>query len=153
MRCPFCSSEETQVKDSRPSDDNCIIKRRRLCLECGSRFTTLERVHLREIKVLKKDGQTKPFNRQKLVDSIELAVRKRPITSEQVETMVNQITQKVERSGDSEIATDVLGQHIMEALASLDMVAYIRFASVYRQFREVSDFEDFIGDIEKIVKK
>lgn len=152
MRCPFCLKEDTQVKDSRPSDDGVITKRRRLCNNCGSRFTTIERVQMREIYVVKKSGQIRPFNRQKLTDSILHAVRKRPVSTEQVEIVVNQITKNIEGSGENEINTDIIGQYIMESLAKIDTVSYIRFASVYKQFREAKDFEDFIGEIEKIVK-
>lgn len=147
MRCPFCGSEETQVKDSRPTEDNAAIRRRRFCVSCNSRFTTFERVQLRELVIVKKDGERRPFDRDKLVSSISVAVRKRPITAEQVEMMVNNIVRNLEASGESEIPTIRIGEEIMEALADIDQVAYVRFASVYKDFREVSDFKDFVKQL------
>ena len=148
MRCPFCGHDDTQVKDSRPTEDNSAIRRRRFCPACGSRFTTFERVQLRELVVVKKNGQRAPFDRDKLLRSIMIAVRKRPIGEERVERIVNSITRRLESSGESEIPSSQIGQLVMEALASLDPVAYVRFASVYKNFRETRDFEMLIGELE-----
>ncbi len=148
MRCPFCSNEATQVKDSRPADDGVTIRRRRHCPECDSRFTTFERVQLRELIVIKRNGHKRPFDRDKLVKSISIATRKRHIQDEQIELTVNQIVRTLEMSGDSEIPVDRIGEAIMEALYALDKVAYIRFASVYKDFRESKDFEEFVEKIE-----
>lgn len=145
MRCPFCFNEDTQVKDSRPTDDNSAIRRRRLCVGCGSRFTTFERVQLRELTVLKKSGRRAPFDREKLTRSIQIAVRKRPVEQEQVERLINGIVRRLESSGESEISSEVIGEMVMDALANLDQVAYVRFASVYRNFHEAKDFEEFVG--------
>lgn len=147
MRCPFCGNDDTQVKDSRPTEDSAAIRRRRACPACGSRWTTFERVHLRELTVLKKNGQRVLFDRDKLARSIHIAVRKRPIDDEQVERIVNGIQRRLESSGESDIPTPMIGEMVMDALASLDQVAYVRFASVYRNFREAKDFEDFIGKL------
>jgi transcriptional repressor NrdR len=147
MRCPFCGHADTQVKDSRPTEDNATIRRRRACAACGSRWTTFERVYLRELTVLKKNGQRVLFDRDKLARSIHIAVRKRPIDDEQVERIVNGIQRRLESSGESDIPTPMIGEMVMDALASLDQVAYVRFASVYRNFREAKDFEDFIGKL------
>lgn len=147
MRCPFCGHADTQVKDSRPTEDNAAIRRRRACPACGSRWTTFERVHLRELTVLKKNGQRVLFDRDKLARSIHIAVRKRPVDDEQVERIVNGIQRRLESSGESDIPTPMIGEMVMDALASLDQVAYVRFASVYRNFREAKDFEDFIGKL------
>ncbi len=147
MRCPFCGHADTQVKDSRPTEDNAAIRRRRACPACGSRWTTFERVFLRELTVLKKNGQRAVFDRDKLARSIHIAVRKRPIDDEQVERIVNGIQRRLESSGESDIPTPMIGGMVMDALASLDQVAYVRFASVYRNFREAKDFEDFIGKL------
>ncbi len=147
MRCPFCGIEDTQVKDSRSSEDGTAIRRRRECVRCGSRFTTFERVVIREIMVIKKDGSKKSFDRDKLVRSINLAVRKRPITNEQVEQVVNNITRKFETSGEAEITTKQIGEAVMDVLYYLDQVAYVRFASVYKDFAETKDFKEFIGNI------
>jgi transcriptional repressor NrdR len=144
MRCPFCGHDDTQVKDSRPTEDNSAIRRRRFCPACGSRFTTFERVQLRELVVIKKNGQRAPFDRDKLLRSIMIAVRKRPIGEERVERIVSSITRRLESSGESEIPSSQIGQLVMEALASLDPVAYVRFASVYKNFRETRDFEQFL---------
>ena len=144
MRCPFCGHDDTQVKDSRPTEDNSAIRRRRFCPACGSRFTTFERVQLRELVVVKKNGQRAPFDRDKLLRSIMIAVRKRPISEERVERIVNSITRRLESSGESEIPSSQIGQLVMEALAGLDPVAYVRFASVYKNFRETRDFEQFL---------
>ncbi len=150
MKCPFCGCEETQVKDSRNTDDNSSVRRRRECPECGSRFTTFERVQLRELVVVKKNGEKTLFDRDKLEKSIALAVRKRPISSERVEKIVNSLQRKFESSGESEITTKQIGESVMEALSHLDNIAYIRFASVYKDFRSIKDLEDFVATIEKL---
>ena len=145
MRCPFCGHEDTQVKDSRPTEDNTAIRRRRFCPHCSARFTTFERVQLRELTVLKKNNQREPFDRDKLARSMMIALRKRPVEPERTERVVNGIVRRLESSGESEIKVDAIGALVMEALATLDQVAYVRFASVYRNFREAKDFEDFVG--------
>lgn len=147
MRCPFCGHDDTQVKDSRPTDDNSAIRRRRFCPACGSRFTTFERVQLRELVVVKRDGTKEPFDRDKLLRSISIAVRKRPVEPERVERIVNGIVRRLESLGESEIPSTVIGEMVMDALSGLDQVAYVRFASVYRNFREAKDFEDFVGKL------
>jgi len=147
MRCPFCGHEETQVKDSRPAEDNTAIRRRRFCPACGARWTTFERVQLRELTVVKKTGQRVPFDRDKLARSIIIATRKRPVDPERVERMINGIVRRLESLGESEIKSDMIGELVMEALANLDQVAFVRFASVYKNFREARDFEAFIGDM------
>ena len=147
MRCPFCGHDDTQVKDSRPTDDNSAIRRRRFCTACGSRFTTFERVQLRELTIVKRNGQRTPFDRDKLARSISIAVRKRPVDPERVERVVNSIQRRLESSGESEIASQAVGELVMEALAALDQVAYVRYASVYRNFREAKDFEEFVGKL------
>ena len=144
MRCPFCGHEETQVKDSRPTEENAAIRRRRSCPSCGSRFTTFERVQLRELTVVKKDGEKQPFDREKLTRSIKIAVRKRPVENDRIERIVNGIQRRLESLGESEIPSKVIGEMVMEVLADLDQVAFVRFASVYRNFREAKDFEDFV---------
>ncbi len=145
MRCPFCGNEDTQVKDSRPTEDNTAIRRRRFCTGCGARFTTFERVQLRELTVVKKNGQRVPFDRDKLARSILIATRKRPVDPERIERMINGIVRRLESAGENEISSETVGEMVMDALASLDPVAYVRFASVYRNFREAKDFEDFVG--------
>ena len=147
MRCPFCGHDDTQVKDSRPTEDSASIRRRRLCPACGSRFTTFERVQLRELTVIKRSGRRVPFDREKLIRSINLAVRKRPVDAEKIERVVNGIQRRIESSGESEIPAEQIGEMVMDALAQLDQVAYVRFASVYRNFREAKDFEDFVGQL------
>jgi transcriptional repressor NrdR len=147
MRCPFCGHDDTQVKDSRPTDDNSAIRRRRFCPACGSRFTTFERVQLRELVVVKKGGVKEPFDREKVMRSIAIAVRKRPVEPERVERVVNGIVRRLESLGETEIPSTVVGEMVMDALSSLDPVAYVRFASVYRNFREAKDFEDFVGKL------
>ena len=147
MRCPFCSNDDTQVKDSRPTEDNSAIRRRRFCPACGSRFTTFERVQLRELTIIKRNGQRTPFDRDKLMRSILIATRKRPVDPERIERMVNGIQKRLESSGESDIPSDAVGSMVMDALAGLDQVAYVRFASVYRNFREARDFEAFIEKI------
>ena len=147
MRCPFCGNDDTQVKDSRPAEDNSAIRRRRYCQACGSRFTTFERVQLRELTVVKKNEQRAPFDRDKLTRSIMIATRKRPVDPDRVERMINGIVRRLETLGESEVSTTVIGELVMEALSNLDQVAYVRFASVYRNFREARDFETFIGEM------
>ncbi|MEE8122999.1 MAG: transcriptional regulator NrdR [Alphaproteobacteria bacterium] len=147
MRCPFCGHDDTQVKDSRPTEENAAIRRRRFCPACGSRWTTFERVYLRDLSVQKKNGQRVPFDRDKLARSIRISVRKRPIDEDQVEQIVNSIQRRLESSGETEIPSSVIGEMVMDALANLDQVAYVRFASVYRNFREAKDFEDFVGKL------
>jgi len=147
MRCPFCGHSDTQVKDSRPTEDNAAIRRRRFCPDCGSRFTTFERVQLRELTVVKKDGDKSPFDRDKLKRSLDIALRKRQVDEERVERIVNSIQRRLETLGESEIPTKVIGEMVMDHLADLDKVAYVRFASVYRNFREAKDFEDFVGTL------
>ena len=147
MRCPFCGADDTQVKDSRPTDDRGAIRRRRFCPNCAARFTTFERVQLRELTVLKKHGQREPFDRDKLARSIYIALRKRPVEPDRVERIINSLVRQLESSGETDIPSDMIGGLVMEALASLDQVAYIRFASVYRNFREAKDFGDFVGRI------
>jgi transcriptional repressor NrdR len=147
MRCPFCGSDNTQVKDSRPSEDNTSIRRRRACPDCGGRFTTFERVQLRELTVVKRDGKRMPFDRDKLMRSVQVALRKRTVDPSRVERMVSGLVRQLESSGESEIASQQIGELVMEGLRNLDDVAYVRFASVYRNFREAKDFETFIGEL------
>jgi transcriptional repressor NrdR len=148
MRCPFCGHDDTQVKDSRPSEDNSAIRRRRHCPECGGRFTTFERVQLRELVVVKKNGRREPFEREKLERSMNHALRKRPVERERIDRTVTGIVRRLESMGENEIPSDVIGGLIMQALQSLDKVAYVRFASVYKNFRETRDFEMLIGELE-----
>ncbi len=147
MRCPFCGHMDTQVKDSRPTEDNVAIRRRRYCPACGSRFTTFERVQLRELTVVKKDGSKMAFDRDKLLRSLRIALRKRPVDDERVERIVNSIQRRLETLGENEIPTKIVGEMVMDHLADLDQVAYVRFASVYRNFHEAKDFEDFVGNL------
>ncbi len=147
MRCPFCGHEDTQVKDSRPTEDSSAIRRRRFCGNCGQRFTTVERVQLRELVVVKSDGRRVAFDRDKLSRSIHVALRKRPIEEERIERIVNGIVRQLEASGESEIASKQVGELVMDTLKELDSVAYVRFASVYRNFREAKDFEEFVGTL------
>ena len=148
MRCPFCGHDDTQVKDSRPADDNAAIRRRRSCAGCGQRFTTVERVQLRELTVLKSDGRRVPFDRDKLARSIRIALRKRPVPEERIERIVNGIVRQLEASGENDIPSSQLGEIVMETLKEVDAVAYVRFASVYRDFREAKDFEAFLGQLD-----
>jgi len=148
MRCPYCSSPDTQVKDSRPAEDNSAIRRRRVCPDCGGRFTTFERVQLRELVVIKKSGRRTPFDREKLMRSLEIALRKRPVEPERVERMVNGIVRQLESSGESEVESAQIGELVIEGLRALDPVAYVRFASVYRDFREARDFNTLIDELE-----
>ncbi|WP_439814386.1 transcriptional regulator NrdR [Zavarzinia sp. CC-PAN008] len=145
MRCPFCSNDDTQVKDSRPNEDASAIRRRRYCPACGARFTTFERVQLRDITIIKKSGRRVPFDRDKLARSIYTAMRKRPVEPERLERLITGLVRRLESMGESEIPSDLVGELVMEGLASLDQVAYVRFASVYRNFREAKDFEEFVG--------
>jgi transcriptional repressor NrdR len=147
LRCPFCSYENSQVKDSRPSEDGASIRRRRQCEGCGARFTTFERIQLRELTVLKKDGDRQPFDRAKLERSIEIACRKRPIAPDRLERLVSGIQRQIETSGESEITATHIGERVMDGLKALDSVAYIRFASVYKDFTEAKDFEDFASAV------
>ena len=148
MRYPFCGNEDTQVKDSRPTEDNTAIRRRRFCPECSARFTTFERVQLRELTVIKKTGKRVPFDRDKLARSIQIALRKRPVDPERIERLVTGIVRRLESMGESEIPSDVIGEMVMDALANVDPVAYVRFASVYKNFREAKDFENFVEEIQ-----
>jgi len=145
MRCPFCGCEDTQVKDSRPTEDNAAIRRRRVCGNCGARFTTFERVQLRELTVIKNNGDREPFDRDKLLRSMRIALRKRPVESERVERVVNSIVRQLESAGETDIPSKQVGEMAMQALGQLDQIAYVRFASVYRNFREAKDFGEFIG--------
>jgi transcriptional repressor NrdR len=147
MRCPFCGYEDTQVKDSRPTDDRAAIRRRRFCTNCAARFTTFERVQLRELTVVKKNGEREPFDRDKLARSIYTSMRKRPVETERIERVINSIVRQLESLGENDVPSEQIGGLVMEALANLDQVAYVRFASVYRDFREAKDFGDFIGKI------
>ncbi|MDB5650664.1 MAG: ATP-cone domain protein [Hyphomicrobiales bacterium] len=147
MRCPYCASLDTQVKDSRPTEDASAIRRRRVCPDCAGRFTTFERVQLRELTVIKKSGRRVPFDRDKLMQSLSIALRKRAVDPERVERMVNGIVRQLESQGDSEIPSDRIGELVMEGLRSLDGVAYVRFASVYRNFREARDFGTIIDEL------
>jgi len=147
MRCPYCGDDDTQVKDSRPTEENASIRRRRYCPACGSRFTTFERVQLRELMVIKKDSEKVSFDREKLTRSLMIALRKRPVESERIERIVNGIQRRLESLGEPEIPSKVVGEMVMEVLADLDPVAYVRFASVYRNFREAKDFEDFVEQL------
>jgi transcriptional repressor NrdR len=145
MRCPFCGHDDTHVKDSRPTEDNTAIRRRRACPDCGARWTTFERVHLRDLIVVKKNGQRVPFDRDKLESSMRIALRKRPVEQERVDRVISGIVRRLESSGETDISSDAIGEAVMDALANLDSIAYVRFASVYKNFREVRDFEEFIG--------
>lgn len=147
MRCPFCGNDDTQVKDSRPTEDSAAIRRRRQCTHCAARFTTFERVQLRELTVVKGDGQRETFDREKVLHSMTIALRKRPVEQDRIERVVNSIVRQLESSGESEIRSQTIGELVMDALAGLDQVAYVRFASVYRDFRETRDFERFIDKL------
>ena len=147
MRCPYCGSEDTQVKDSRPAEDGTSIRRRRICPDCGGRFTTFERVQLRELIVVKKTGRKVPFDREKLVRSFEIALRKRPVERDRIERAVSGIVRRLESSGEVEISSEQIGLQVLEALKSLDDVAFVRYASVYRDFSHAEDFEKVIAEI------
>jgi transcriptional repressor NrdR len=146
MRCPFCGNEESQVKDSRPSEDGAAIRRRRLCPECGGRFTTFERVQLRELTIVKRSGRRTPFDRDKLARSIAIATRKRPVDPERIERMISAIARQLESMGETELPSSAIGELVMKHLKQLDDVAYVRYASVYRDFRETQDFARFLGE-------
>lgn len=150
MRCPYCQSEDTQVKDSRPAEDGAAIRRRRACPDCGGRFTTFERVQLRDLVVLKRSGRKVPFDRDKLHRSFDIALRKRNVDPERVERAMTGIVRQLESSGESEVTSDQIGLLVMEALKSLDDVAYVRYASVYRNFREAKDFQDVLGELKGV---
>ena len=147
MRCPYCASLETQVRDSRPTDDSSAIRRRRVCPDCGGRFTTFERVQLRELTIVKRSGRRVPFDRNKLERSVEVALRKRPVDPERVDRMINGIVRQLESMGDGEVPSETVGELVMEGLKGLDDVAYVRFASVYKNFREAKDFEEILGKL------
>ena len=147
MRCPFCGNTETQVKDSRPAEEHASIRRRRSCPACGGRFTTYERVQLRDLVVVKKNGRREDFDRDKLARSIRIALQKRPVEPERVEQMINGIVRRLESMGDTDIPSDTIGEIVMESLARIDTVGYVRFASVYKNFQEVSDFEEFVSEL------
>ncbi len=153
MRCPFCGHEDSQVKDSRPTEDNSAIRRRRQCEGCGGRFTTFERIQLRELTVVKSDGKREQFNREKLERSLTIACRKRPITADQVERLASGIQRQLETLGENEVESARIGQFVMEGLKGMDAVAYIRFASVYKEFAEAKDFEDFAGSVTEAGQK
>jgi len=147
MRCPFCGAEDTQVKDSRPTEEGAAIRRRRACTGCGARFTTFERVQLRELTVVKQNGKREPFDRDKLARSLNISLRKRQVDPERVERLINSIIRRLESSGESDVTSKRVGELVMDGLSTLDSVAYVRFASVYRNFREARDFEDFVGTL------
>ncbi len=147
MRCPFCGNADTQVKDSRPTEDSAAIRRRRVCPQCGQRFTTFERVQLRELTVLKRNGRRTPFDRDKLLRSVQIALRKRPVAPDRIDQMVSGIVRRLESQGDEEINSETIGEMVMDGLKQLDDVAYVRFASVYRNFRDPKDFEDVLGEL------
>jgi transcriptional repressor NrdR len=147
MRCPFCANDDTQVKDSRPTEDNAAIRRRRICGNCGARFTTFERVQLRELTVIKKNNEREPFDREKLLRSMRVALRKRPVEAERIERVVNSIVRQLESAGETDIPSKQVGEMAMQALGQLDQIAYIRYASVYRNFREASDFNEFLDGL------
>ena len=149
MRCPFCGHIDSQVKDSRPTEDGAAIRRRRFCPSCGGRFTTFERVQLRELTVLKKNGKRAPVERDKLYRSIQISLRKRPVDQERVDRMITGIVRRLESMGESEVPSTVIGEMVMDSLGNLDPVAYVRFASVYRNFREAKDFEEFVEDLSR----
>ena len=150
MRCPFCGHIDSQVKDSRPTEDGAAIRRRRFCPSCGGRFTTFERVQLRDLTVLKKNGKRAPFERDKLYRSIQISLRKRPVDQERVDRMITGIVRRLESMGESEVPSTVIGEMVMDSLGNLDPVAYVRFASVYRNFREAKDFEEFVEDLSRL---
>ena len=147
MKCPFCAHDDSQVKDSRPTDDGAAIRRRRQCEGCGARFTTFERIQLRELTIVKSEGRREPFEREKLERSIAIACRKRPIEAGRVDRLVSAIQRQIETSGESEIEAKRVGEMVMDGLKALDSVAYIRFASVYKDFAEARDFEEFAGNV------
>lgn len=150
MRCPFCQSDDTQVKDSRPTEDNSSIRRRRVCGECGGRFTTFERIQLRDMTIIKSDGKRQPFDREKIIRSMQVALQKRPVSTEQIEKATNGIVRQLESEGDTEFPSAHVGEMVMKALISLDMVGYIRFTSVYKDFREPEDFNAFLEEVQTL---
>lgn len=150
MRCPFCGNDDTQVKDSRPTEDSSTIRRRRYCTSCGARFTTFERVQLRELTVVKTTGQKEPFEREKLLRSMKIALRKRDVSEDRLERTVNSLVRQLESSGETEFPSRAIGEMTMKSLVALDKVAYVRYASVYRDFSELGDFDDFIGQLRKM---
>jgi transcriptional repressor NrdR len=150
MRCPFCGHDDTQVKDSRPTEDNSAIRRRRFCPSCGARFTTFERVQLRELIVVKSNGAREPFDRDKLLRSMRIALRKRPVDADRIDRIANSLVRQLESSGESEIPSKQVGEMVMNALFNLDQVAYVRYASVYKDFREAADFNDFVGTLKEV---
>ncbi len=152
MRCPFCANEDSQVKDSRPTEDGAAIRRRRQCESCGARFTTFERTQLREMTVLKSEGRREPFEREKLERSLAIACRKRPVDNSRIEKLATSIQRQLETLGESEVDAQRIGQFVMEGLKTVDTVAYIRFASVYKDFTEAKDFEDFAGTVAEVAK-
>ncbi|MEM7507447.1 MAG: transcriptional regulator NrdR [Pseudomonadota bacterium] len=147
MRCPFCGNIETQVKDSRPAEDHVAIRRRRSCPGCGGRFTTYERVQLRDLVVVKNSGKREEFDRDKLARSIKIALQKRPVEPERMDQMISGIVRRLESTGDTDIASDLIGEIVMEALSRIDPIAYVRFASVYKNFQEVGDFDKFVAEL------
>ena len=147
MRCPSCASLDTQVKDSRPTEDSAVIRRRRVCLACNFRFTTFERVQLRELVVIKRNGRRVPFDRDKLMRSVQISLRKRPVDPERIEQTVSKIVRELESLGETDVSSEAIGEIVMEHLRGLDDVAYVRFASVYKNFREAKDFEELIGEL------
>ncbi|MFD1766464.1 transcriptional regulator NrdR [Sphingorhabdus buctiana] len=153
MRCPFCGHDDSQVKDSRPTEDGAAIRRRRQCEGCGARFTTFERIQLRELTVLKSEGRREPFEREKLERSVAVACRKRPIDQTRIDKLVSGIQRQLETLGETEIESSRIGQYVMDGLKGLDTVAYIRFASVYKEFEEAKDFEDFASNVAEAAKK
>lgn len=153
MRCPFCGNTETQVKDSRPAEDHIAIRRRRSCPACGGRFTTYERVQLRDLVVIKKNGRREDFDRDKLARSIRIALQKRPVEPERVEQMISGIVRRLESTGDTDIPSDTIGAIVMESLARIDTVAYVRFASVYKNFQAADDFEEFVHELRPPAEK
>ena len=148
MRCPFCGNDDTQVKDSRPTEDSSAIRRRRSCPACGARFTTFERIQLRELTVVKRSGTREPFDRDKLLRSLQISLRKRPVESERIDRVVNSMVRQLESSGETEIQSKTIGEMVMKHLELLDKVAYVRYASVYRDFTEPGDFNEFVGKLQ-----
>jgi transcriptional repressor NrdR len=153
MRCPFCASDETQVKDSRPTEDSAAIRRRRECPKCEARFTTFERVQLRELVAIKSDGRRETFDREKLLRSLRLSLQKRPVDEEVIDRAANDIVRQLEQSGETDVTTKMIGEKAMMALAGLDPIAYVRYASVYKDFREVNDYNTFLADLDRMCKK
>ena len=153
MKCPFCSGDETQVKDSRPTEDGCAIRRRRECPGCDARFTTFERVQLRDIVVIKNDGSREPFDREKLLRSVRLPLQKRPVAADVIDRAVNNIVRELEQSSDADVPTRQIGEKVMAALEKIDAVGYVRYASIYKDFRAVEDYNDFLANLETVAKK